>query len=127
MQHPNDEIDAEEKLQDFVTRARRVQTAVRRRQPKPIANALAELFAKRGYGQVQSNDSLIEAWNEVAGPLARFTRAVGIRRGRLEVIVLSSTLTQELRLQEHDLIAHLGRLLPHGNITGLKLKTGAIQ
>ena len=123
----SDETDGEQKLQDFAARSRRVQAAVRRRQPKAIANVLGEVIAARGYAQVQSNDSLREAWCEAAGPLARFTRAIGLRRGRLEVVAMSSTILQELRLQEHELLAQLAKLLPHENITGLKLKTGAIE
>jgi predicted nucleic acid-binding Zn ribbon protein len=125
--HENDEVDAQQRLQDFASRAGRVQAAVRRSQPKQIANVLGQLIASRGYAQVQSNESLTSAWNEAVGPLARFTRAVGLRRGRLEVVVASSTLLQELRLQEHDLVSQLGRLLPHENITGLKLKTGVVE
>ena len=119
--------DADQRLGDFSARAGRVQSAVRRRGPKQIANVLSELIASRGYAQVQSNEALEAAWQEAAGPLAKFTRAVGMRRGKLEVIATSSTLLQELRLQEHDLLARLSQLLPHERISGLKLKTGAIQ
>jgi predicted nucleic acid-binding Zn ribbon protein len=119
--------DAAMRLKDCTARARRVQAAVRRNVPKQIANVLSELIASRGYAQVQSNEDLSAAWGEAAGPLAKFTRAVGIRRGKLEVIATSSTLLQELRLQEHDLLARLGQLLPHERITGLKLKSGAIN
>lgn len=122
-----DEQAAAEKLHDLAARAGRVQAAVRRRQPKTIANVLGQHAASRGYAQVRSNESLTKAWHEAAGPLARFTRAVGLRRGQLEVIVMSSTLLQELRLQEHDLVSHLGRLLTHEKITGLRLKTGSVE
>ena len=100
---------------------------MRRRSPKPIANVLSEHAARRGYTQVQSNEALTAAWQKAAGPLARFTRAVGLRRGQFEVIASSSTLLQELRMQEQDLIVQLTTLLPHESIIGLKLKTGAIQ
>ena len=122
----NNHADGEQKLQDLAARAVRVQAAVRRRRPKAIANVLGEHAARRGYTQLQSNQSLTDAWNEAAGPLAKFTRAVGLRRGQLEVVAMSSALLQELRLQEHDLVAALGRQLPHEKITGLKLKTGSI-
>jgi len=125
-QQQTEEGSADERLRDFTARARRVQSAVRRHRPKQIANVLSELIASRGYAQVQSNEGLATAWGEAAGPLAKFTRAVGIRRGKLEVISTSSTLLQELRLQEHELLARLSQLLPHEQITGLKLKTGAI-
>ena len=123
----NVEADADQRLEDFSTRAGRVQSAVWRKRPKQIANVLSELIASRGYAQVQSNEAVAAAWQEAAGPLAKFTRVVGMRRGKLEVIVISSTLTQELRLQEHDLLARLSQLLPHERISGLKLKSGAIQ
>jgi hypothetical protein len=119
--------EEEERLQNFAARAGRVQSAVRRRGPKPIANLLGQLVASRGYAQEQSCEALKVAWAEAAGPLARFTRAVALRRGQLEVIATSSTLLHELRLEEHDLLARLSRLLPHERISGLKLKTGAIE
>lgn len=65
--------------------------------PEPLANALAELIAKRGFARVRSRGQLQETWREVAGErIAKHTKAVEIRRGVLHVAVANAPMLSEL-------------------------------
>src|SRR5262249_2876994 len=56
--------------------------------PQRLGSALAELIARRGYAQVRGDAQLQSAWADAAGAVvARQTRAVAIRRGRLHIRV----------------------------------------
>ncbi len=69
--------------------------------PKPIADIMAQLMARRGYAREQSAAAYDDAWRSAVGEaIARFTRAGAIRRGALEVFVANSTLMQELTFQK---------------------------
>lgn len=66
-------------------------------QPQPLAKALSELIALRGYARVQGDAQLQSRWAQVAGPsFARQTKAVAIRRGVLHVSVATAPLLSEL-------------------------------
>jgi predicted nucleic acid-binding Zn ribbon protein len=95
--------------------------------PKPIADIMAQLLARRGYAREQSSAGYSEAWAVAAGQaVGRVTRAGAIRRGALEVLVANSTLMQELTFQKSALLAKLQQLLPDEKLTGLRFKVGAI-
>jgi predicted nucleic acid-binding Zn ribbon protein len=95
--------------------------------PQKIANILADLLARRGYGRVQSTEAYEEAWRQAAGPLAaQYTRVGALKRGALEVTVLNSTLVQELTFQKAALLATLNQLLPEQGIRDLRFRLGAI-
>ena len=99
-----------------------------RRGPKPIAEVLSELMARRGLGRVQSTAAYEEAWREAAGPLvAEYTRISSLRRGRLEVIAANSILMQELVYQKAELLATLARLLPDQGIKDLRFRVGVVD
>ncbi len=67
------------------------------RGPQSIGNVLAELMARRGFARLRSASALQSAWRDAAGELVgRYSRVVGVRRGKLEVIVGHSALVQEL-------------------------------
>ncbi len=75
------------------------------RGPEPISLILADLMARRGFARVQSASRIESAWRQAAGELAaRYTRAAGMRRGKLEIIVANSTLIQELNFQKSALL-----------------------
>jgi len=95
--------------------------------PKPIADVLSELLARRGYARIQSAGLCIEAWREAAGEaLAASTRPGAIRRGVLEVVVSNSTLVQEMSFQKLALLGKLAELLPDENIRDLKFRVGPV-
>jgi len=62
-----------------------------------LSRALAELIALRGYARARGDAQVQAAWAEVAGPeIARQTRALGIKRGVLQVSVSHAALLAEL-------------------------------
>jgi predicted nucleic acid-binding Zn ribbon protein len=98
------------------------------RGPQRIANILAELMARRGYGRVQSTAAYEEAWRQAAGLLvAQYTRIGALRRGALEVTVANSTLMQELTFQKTVLLKNLAELLPDQGIRSLKFRVGTMD
>jgi len=97
------------------------------RNPKPIGSILSELMARRGYACVQSARAYETAWREAAGELAaRYTRVGALRRGTLEVIVMNSTLVQELTFQKPTLLKLLARLLPDERLQDLRFRVGTL-
>ena len=106
---------------------------VRRRQwrsrgPQPLANAVNNLLARRGYAQVQSHAACGEAWAAAAGPeLAAASRAGEVRRGSLEVTVQSSLVLQELTFRKAELLRKLTTLVPDQKIRQLKFRVGPIH
>jgi predicted nucleic acid-binding Zn ribbon protein len=96
-------------------------------EPQKIGNILADLLARRGFGRVQSTEAYEQAWRQAAGPLAgQYTRIGALRRGTLEVVVLNSTLVQELTYQKAALLKALNQLLPEQGIRDLRFRLGAI-
>jgi predicted nucleic acid-binding Zn ribbon protein len=96
--------------------------------PKPIADIMAQLLARRGYAREQSAASYCDAWRSAAGEaIGRFTRAGAIRRGALEVLVANSTLMQELTFQKAALLDKLRQLLPDEKIASLRFRVGPIH
>jgi hypothetical protein len=65
--------------------------------PLPLAAALAELIAVRGYARRQASSDLETAWQAAAGPeWSGRTRAAKVTRGVLIVDVTSSSALSEL-------------------------------
>jgi predicted nucleic acid-binding Zn ribbon protein len=96
--------------------------------PKPIADIMAQLMARRGYARERSAASYGEAWRSAAGEtIGRVTRAGAIRRGALEVFVANSTLMQELTFQKSALLEKLRQLLPDEKLANLRFRIGAIE
>jgi predicted nucleic acid-binding Zn ribbon protein len=95
--------------------------------PQRLANVLAELMARRGYGRVQSTEAYEAAWRQAAGSLAaQYSRVGQLRRGSLEILVANSTLMQELTFQKAALVKKLAELLPDEGIRGLRFRVGTI-
>jgi hypothetical protein len=59
--------------------------------------------------------------------LAKHTRAGGMRRGVLEVIVRSSAVLQELSFEKRRLVARLAQLLPLRRIRDVRFRVGEIE
>jgi predicted nucleic acid-binding Zn ribbon protein len=95
--------------------------------PKPIADILAQLLARRGYAREQSAAIFADAWNRAVGePLNKFTRAGNVNRGALEVTVANSALVQELGFRKRDVLARLAELMPEQSIRDLRFRVGHI-
>lgn len=68
-----------------------------RRGPRPLSDALGELFAARGFSRLRARKELEDAWNSAVGePACRQTRLGEVRRGVLNVTVGHSALLEEL-------------------------------
>jgi predicted nucleic acid-binding Zn ribbon protein len=66
-------------------------------EPAALGSVLSKLFAMRGFGRVQADRQLQQAWEQVAGrELAKQTRLCGLKNGVLQVHVSSSPLLSEL-------------------------------
>ena len=88
---------------------------------------MGQLFAKKGYGQVQAAKSCESAWQEALG--SRFekeTRCGSMRGGILEITVSNSLVLQELTFIKAQLVKQLTTLAPEHKITGLRFKVGPI-
>ncbi|MEN1680292.1 MAG: DUF721 domain-containing protein [Planctomycetota bacterium] len=119
---------AAEKLGHLAERSERWQKWSHARRPKTLRDVLAQVISKRGYGANQANEQLAEAWAEAAGDLlAARSRAVRVQRGRLEVIVASSTVMQQLSFEKQRIVSALNRLLPEARINDLRARVGAID
>ena len=95
--------------------------------PKPIADVLSQLIAKRGYARQRSAAALESAWCKAVGPqFAAATRAGSLRRGTLEITVANNLLAQELGFRKTELIEQLHKLAPDETITNLRFRTGRI-
>ncbi len=113
---------------DFAAKCEREARRSYARRPKKIADVIAQLINKRGYGRIQANEDLADVWAAAAGePLATFSRAGKIRRGTLEITVTNSTIMQEFTFQKQRILAELGRQLPDAKIRDLRFRVGTIK
>jgi predicted nucleic acid-binding Zn ribbon protein len=95
--------------------------------PKPIADVLAQLMARRGYARELAASAYSDAWATAVGePASRFTQAGNLRRGSLEITVANSTLLQELTYRKIELLAKLSQTLPDQNIRDLRFRVGSV-
>jgi predicted nucleic acid-binding Zn ribbon protein len=97
------------------------------REPQRIADVISGLLARRGYARVQSAAASEAAWREAAGHLAAKTRPGNVKRGVLEVIVLNSTVLQELTFQKKRIVQRLAELLPDEKIRDVRFRVGMIE
>jgi predicted nucleic acid-binding Zn ribbon protein len=97
------------------------------RQPKPVADVIAQVVQKRGYAQVRAAGQWNEAWRVAAGEQFTAVTEVGqLRRGVLEVIVASSLVMQELTFEKERILHHLQTAQPDAGIKQLRFRVGNI-
>lgn len=98
------------------------------RRPKRPANILAQLMARKGYGQQKTNDELDEVWNAIVGEKWQSKTRVGnVSRGVLEVFVSSPAVNQRLGFQKKKLMAELTKRMPQNKIKDIKFSLGSIE
>lgn len=92
--------------------------------PQDIGSILSKLFALRGYGRVQGDRQLQEAWQDIAGPeLSQGTRVTGLKNGVLQVGVSNSALLSELvSFHRAELVEKLQAGYPHLKLRDIKFK-----
>ena len=97
------------------------------RQPKPIADIVAQVVQKRGYAQVRAAGQWNEAWAAAAGEqFAALTEVGQLRRGVLEVTVANSLVMQELTFEKERILEHLKTARPDAGIKQLRFRVGRI-
>lgn len=91
--------------------------------PQPLAAALSELFARRGFARVQGQSRLADVWAKVAGQWAGQTRVTGIQRGVLQVAVNNAPLRSELEgFHKADLLEAVQQADPGLSIHGIRFR-----
>jgi predicted nucleic acid-binding Zn ribbon protein len=125
--HDTRETRAADYAIDFATRRDREERRSFARRPKKIADVVAQLIHKRGYGRLSANEQLAEAWTTAAGTLARFSRPGKLGRGTLEVTVTNSTIMQEFTFQKERILTELTEKLPDAKIRNLRFRVGSIS
>jgi predicted nucleic acid-binding Zn ribbon protein len=97
------------------------------RQPKPIADLIAQVVQKRGYAQVRAAGQWNDAWRDAAGEqFAAVTEVGPLRRGVLEVTVANSLVMQELSFEKERILEHLKTARPDAGIKQLRFRVGRI-
>ena len=101
----------------------------RGRGPRPISEILAELFAARGLGRIQSAKRLEDAWNAAVGePNCRQTKVGEVRRGVLNVTVAHSSLLEELAaFQKPKILEALRQNMPDLQVLDIRFRVGVIE
>jgi predicted nucleic acid-binding Zn ribbon protein len=118
--HPDD-------WQDLERRSRAHRRWFYGRQPKPIAEVIAQLIQRRGYAQVRAASEWNEAWRQAAGEAFAAVTEVGLlRRGTLEVTAANSLVVQELGFEKERILAALQAARPDAGLKQLRFKVGQI-
>jgi predicted nucleic acid-binding Zn ribbon protein len=101
----------------------------RGRGPRPLSEVLAELFAARGLGRIQSAKRLEDAWNAAVGePNCRQTKVGEVRRGVLNVTVAHSSLLEELAaFQKPRILEALRQNMPDVQVLDIRFRVGLIE
>jgi len=97
------------------------------RKPQKSANLIAQLMARKGYGQQKSANEIDETWNAIAADAWREQTRVGtIRRGVLEIVVSTSVLNQRLEFDKKRLLTELNQRLPQIKLNDIRFRIGNI-
>jgi hypothetical protein len=97
------------------------------RRPKKAAELIAQLMARKGWGQSTAIDELDVAWKSVATTVwSQQTQLGNVRKGVLEVIVANSALLQQLEFKKQSLVASLQQRLPQNKIKDIRFRIGNV-
>ncbi|PQO47647.1 DUF721 domain-containing protein [Blastopirellula marina] len=98
------------------------------RGPQGMGDLVAGLMARSGYAQIQSADALQEAWSQAAGQeIAAHSRAGNVNRGKFEVWVENSAISQAISFQKRQILKELQNILPDRRIEEIRIKVGRID
>lgn len=99
----------------------------RQREPKRIADVVAQLVQRRGYAQVQAAREWDQAWQQAVGErFAKVTSPGVLKRGVLEVIVANSLLMQELGFDKERLLEAMQTALPEAGLKQIRFRVGKV-
>jgi predicted nucleic acid-binding Zn ribbon protein len=94
---------------------------------EPIGNVIAEIVSRKGIGRRKSTEQRQNAWRQAVGEeMAKVTRVGEIRRLKLEVIVASSIVMQELSFQKQDILSRLRASDQDLQIDDLRFQVGSV-
>jgi predicted nucleic acid-binding Zn ribbon protein len=114
-------------LADFDRRGHEQRRRFHGRQPKPMAQVMADVVQRRGYAQVRVAAQWDQAWRNAAGPeFAAVTQVGVLRRGVLEITAANSLVVQELTFEKERLLAAMQQSAPQAAIKQLRFKVGQI-
>lgn len=97
------------------------------RAPQPIAEVLARLMARRGYGHIQTAHDWSEVWKDLAGNLATHSRVGKFSRGVLDIVVRNSAMMQELTFRKKALLQGLQQQRPDARLKDLRFRVGPLE
>jgi len=120
-------VDKDSFLSDMSRRSSSYSRWFRARQPKKIGKVVAQVMQRRGYAQIENARQLEEAWQSVIGDLATSARVGAVRRGTLEVLVVSSLMMQEFTFQKERLLRAMQQAYPVGKIERIRFRIGNIN
>ena len=96
------------------------------RKEKSASSILNQLLARKGYQQQESGRELDSAWQEFIGKqLVKKARAGNIQHGVLEVVVTSSSVSQQLNFRKQNLIKRLQERFPQNKIKDIRFRIGS--
>lgn len=96
------------------------------RKEKSASLILNQLLARQGYQQQQSGRDLDTAWSEIIGnQLGQKAKAGTIKQGVLEIIVTSSSVSQQLNFKKKNLLKSLQERLPQNKIKDIRFRIGS--
>lgn len=96
------------------------------RQPKKVADVIAQLVQRRGYAQVRTLGEWNEAWQAAAGAFIGVTEVGQLRRGVLEINAANSLVMQELGFEKERILKELQTARPDSGLKQLRFRVGKI-
>lgn len=127
------DIDIPQKLADLAARSEKERKRFYARKPKGIANVIASVMSKQGYAASKAASELTGQWEGVAekvlgdAALSKQTRAKGLSRGKLEVIVANHVVMQEINFHRPQLLKSIQDATPDSRINEIRFKVGRID
>ena len=114
--------------EDVLRRRKSIGRRFRSRQPKAVADVVAQVMQKKAYAEVRTAGELADAWRAaVPEPYAKQTTVGGIRNGVLEIVVANSLVAQELGFQKEQLLESVQSKLPEAGIRQIRIKAGPVR
>ena len=97
------------------------------RGPQPVAQVISEIMMRRRMGGELTAAARRQAWQDAVGSeIAQQSHCGSVRRGKLEVVVASSLLVQELTFRKGEIVANLQTAVPDWQVNDLRIRVGSL-
>lgn len=91
------------------------------RDPKGVADVLADLTREAGWNSQLAREDVVRAWDEVAGAdTARHTRPVAFSEGTLTVQADSTAWAKQLQLMRAHILSEIVRRFPEAGVDAVR-------